>query len=401
MATSHLLLSVRFWVARNVKKGNKWGVDVLLGREVTPMLKDVDCNDGEDSVNQEKVNLIYTFWKPSITMFTIENQRLANSNMLPRRTYLTPPPPCKQNRLCFLRSASSTRGIISATAGEKKNKEMMDNTQESNVTVKDLKKISIAAASAINGGGRKSLGGGGRRTSWRLWCSGLVCVTGTDTSFKQGKSLHQRTMPKCTMMGGDSRPHNFDPDIDRWIMPNIRLQPVLPILINTSFRKMCTKKQGVSIWFHELEALQNEEKLNNLEIKMPEIFGGYITYALKTARKSWLLKLGGSHASHGNVYRLLTFRHLSKAGLMYSVTRFDIIRANQNFKLSNSHVSIRYNDSTLAAIKSTVSDPPQGKYRVMSTIKIVSDVSVSMSMFESQWKAYGWIQGLLSLSQQS
>ncbi|KAG5376571.1 hypothetical protein IGI04_041167 [Brassica rapa subsp. trilocularis] len=51
MATSHLLLSVRFWVARNVKKGNKWGVDMLLGRE---MLKDVDCNDGEDSVSQEK-----------------------------------------------------------------------------------------------------------------------------------------------------------------------------------------------------------------------------------------------------------------------------------------------------------------------------------------------------------
>lgn len=48
-----------------------------------------------------------------------------------------------------------------------------------------------------------------------------------------------------------------------------------------------------------------------------------------------------------NVYRLLTFRHLSKVGLMYSVTRFDIIRANQNFKLSNPHVSIRYNDSTV------------------------------------------------------
>uniref|UniRef100_M4CFU6 Uncharacterized protein n=1 Tax=Brassica campestris TaxID=3711 RepID=M4CFU6_BRACM len=52
--------------------------------------------------------------------------------------------------------------------------------------------------------------------------------------------------------------------------------------------------------------------------------------------------------------------------------------------------------SELAAIKSNVSDPLQGKYRVMSTIKIVSDVSVTMSMFESQWKAYGWIQGLLS-----
>ncbi|CAF1756563.1 unnamed protein product, partial [Brassica napus] len=74
-----------------------------------------------------------------------------------------------------------------------------------------------------------------------------------------------------------------------------------------------------------------------------------------------------------NVYRLLTFRHLSKA---------DII-------------------GELAAIKSIVRASAlkvqcRRKYRVMSTIKIVGDVSVTMSMFESQWKAYGWIQGLLS-----
>ncbi|CAF2324652.1 unnamed protein product [Brassica rapa] len=76
---------------------------------------------------------------------------------------------------------------------------------------------------------------------------------------------------------------------------------------------------------------------------------------------------GGSHASHGE-------------------------------RLSSAHFQTPFQDiiSELAAIKSNVSDPLQGKYRVMSTIKIVSDVSVTMSMFESQWKAYGWIQGLLS-----
>lgn len=48
-----------------------------------------------------------------------------------------------------------------------------------------------------------------------------------------------------------------------------------------------------------------------------------------------------------NVHRLLTFSHLSKASLMYSVTEFDVIRASQNFKLSDSHLSVRSNDSTV------------------------------------------------------
>ncbi|CAN6990103.1 unnamed protein product, partial [Brassica rapa subsp. trilocularis] len=42
---------------------------------------------------------------------------------------------------------------------------VIGNTQKSNTTVEDLKKISIAAASAINGCRRKSLGGIGGRTS--------------------------------------------------------------------------------------------------------------------------------------------------------------------------------------------------------------------------------------------
>ncbi|KAJ4876241.1 hypothetical protein Rs2_41259 [Raphanus sativus] len=51
----------------------------------------------------------------------------------------------------------------------------MGNTQKSNATIKDLKNISIAAASAINGSRKKSLGGGGGRTSLGGCCeSGLV-----------------------------------------------------------------------------------------------------------------------------------------------------------------------------------------------------------------------------------
>ncbi|KAF8080641.1 hypothetical protein N665_0931s0007 [Sinapis alba] len=80
-----------------------------------------------------------------------ENRRPANSNLLPRRTDRTPPPPSKS-------------GTAFASAGEKKGKGM--NARKSYATVEDLKKISMTAASAINCGGRKSFGGdGGRRKS--------------------------------------------------------------------------------------------------------------------------------------------------------------------------------------------------------------------------------------------
>lgn len=48
-----------------------------------------------------------------------------------------------------------------------------------------------------------------------------------------------------------------------------------------------------------------------------------------------------------DVHCLLTFRHLSKVGFVYSVTGFDVIRANQNFKQSDYPLSIWYNDSTV------------------------------------------------------
>ncbi|KAG7589173.1 hypothetical protein ISN44_As07g014810 [Arabidopsis suecica] len=92
-------------------------------------------------------------------MIRKENRRPpVNSNLLPRRTELTPPPMKSRNAAVF--AGSVARGSVSENAGEKKGIGMM---RKSYAAVDDLKKISMAAATAINGGGgkRKSIGGGG------------------------------------------------------------------------------------------------------------------------------------------------------------------------------------------------------------------------------------------------
>ncbi|XP_013588538.1 PREDICTED: uncharacterized protein LOC106296852 [Brassica oleracea var. oleracea] len=95
-------------------------------------------------------------------MIRKENRRPANANLLPRRTDLTPPPSKGRNGAVF-GSVSSARGSMSA--GEK-TKGKMGMMRKSYATVEGLKKVSMAAASGINGGGggggRKSIGGGGR-----------------------------------------------------------------------------------------------------------------------------------------------------------------------------------------------------------------------------------------------
>ncbi|CAA7055615.1 unnamed protein product [Microthlaspi erraticum] len=96
-----------------------------------------------------------------------ENRRPVNFNTT------TPPPPSSKSRCggVLAGSASSSaaaRGSKSASAGEKKSKGMMMGmARKSYANVEDLKKISVAAASAINGGGaggRKTGGVGGGRT---------------------------------------------------------------------------------------------------------------------------------------------------------------------------------------------------------------------------------------------
>ncbi|XP_010450941.1 PREDICTED: uncharacterized protein LOC104733026 [Camelina sativa] len=93
-----------------------------------------------------------------------ENRRPVNYNTT------TTTPPASKSRNGGVLSGSVSRGSKSASAGEKKSKGMMmmGMARKSYANVEDLKKMSMAAASAINGSGgggrRVGDGGGGRRT---------------------------------------------------------------------------------------------------------------------------------------------------------------------------------------------------------------------------------------------
>ncbi|KAL0661146.1 hypothetical protein Bca4012_097983 [Brassica carinata] len=118
-----------------------------------------------------------------------------------------------------------------------------------------------------------------------------------------------------------------------------------------------------------------------------------------------------------NVNRLAIHMPNLKVGSLYSLAGFDVTRCNQNYRLSDSSMMIRFSDSTcfdeitepaipigvesfrfascsvlptqlsnnyhstdiiseVTAAKSTVTDPPHDS--------VISDVSVTMSMFDSQ-----------------
>ncbi|WZZ04317.1 hypothetical protein YC2023_090238 [Brassica napus] len=104
-----------------------------------------------------------------------------------------------------------------------------------------------------------------------------------------------------------------------------------------------------------------------------------------------------------NANRLPRFRDRLAAGTMYSVSGFDVARCAQNFKLADSSFltcylirsrQYRQRDSgsvtrpniigEIVAVKSTVSDPPEDKNRVMVTVKLENDVSVTLSLFDAQ-----------------
>ncbi|KAF3575822.1 hypothetical protein DY000_02035269 [Brassica cretica] len=126
-----------------------------------------------------------------------------------------------------------------------------------------------------------------------------------------------------------------------------------------------------------------------------------------------------------NANGLPKFRERLTAGTIYFVSGFDVARCAQNFKLADSSLMIQFNDSTefdvlsnpvspipaegfrfrnqtelvglantntqlpdiigeIVAVKSTVSDPPEDKNRVMVTVKLENDVSVTLSLFDAQ-----------------
>ncbi|XP_013633187.1 PREDICTED: uncharacterized protein LOC106338849 [Brassica oleracea var. oleracea] len=127
--------------------------------------------------------------------------------------------------------------------------------------------------------------------------------------------------------------------------------------------------------------------------------------------------------------RLPQFREKLHAGTMFSVSGFDVSRCAQNFRLTDSSLMIRFNESTsfqeltepdsplpeeafrfrnhseliglantntqlpdiigeILSVKSTVCDPPEEKNRVMVTLKLDSDETVTLSFFDSQAVAF-------------
>ncbi|KAF3603228.1 hypothetical protein F2Q69_00038001 [Brassica cretica] len=137
--------------------------------------------------------------------------------------------------------------------------------------------------------------------------------------------------------------------------------------------------------------------------------------------------------------RLPQFREMLHAGTMFSVSGFDVSRCAQNFWLTDSSLMIQFNESTsfqeltkpvsplpeeayrfrnqseliglantntqllenntgfeldvdiigeILSVKSTVCDPPEEKNRVMVTLKLDSDETVTLSFFDSQAVAF-------------
>ncbi|KAF8116080.1 hypothetical protein N665_0022s0010 [Sinapis alba] len=104
------------------------------------------------------------------------------------------------------------------------------------------------------------------------------------------------------------------------------------------------------------------------------------------------------------------YRDRLTAGTMISIFGFDVSRCAQNFRLTDSSMLIRFNESTsfeeiadsaspfpkrrsdiigeILSVKSTVSDPPEDKNRVMVTMKLDSDDTVTLSLFDSQAIAF-------------
>ncbi|KAL0715297.1 hypothetical protein Bca4012_064619 [Brassica carinata] len=125
--------------------------------------------------------------------------------------------------------------------------------------------------------------------------------------------------------------------------------------------------------------------------------------------------------------RLARFRHKLTAGKVYTVSGFDVGQCAQNFRLSNSSLQIRFNESTsfdeltepvsplpeeafrfrnqselvglastntqlpdvigeIISVKSTVcdDDDPAENNRVMATVKLDNDTTVTLSLFDAQ-----------------
>ncbi|XP_056856654.1 uncharacterized protein LOC130512459 isoform X1 [Raphanus sativus] len=127
--------------------------------------------------------------------------------------------------------------------------------------------------------------------------------------------------------------------------------------------------------------------------------------------------------------RLPRYQEQLIAGTMFSISGFDVARCAQNFRLTDSSLHIRFSETTsfkelsdpvsplpteafrfrnqselhglantnshlpdiigeILGVRSTVTDPPEAKNRVMVTIRLDSDDTVTLSLFDSQAVAF-------------
>ncbi|KAF3577673.1 hypothetical protein DY000_02034366 [Brassica cretica] len=91
-----------------------------------------------------------------------------------------------------------------------------------------------------------------------------------------------------------------------------------------------------------------------------------------------------------NANRLSTFRERLSAGTMYSISGFDVARCAQKFKLTDSSLMIRFNDSTeFDVLTDPVSPLPEERFRFRNQTELVGLANTNNQLPVMVSKAHG------------
>ncbi|CAF1855301.1 unnamed protein product [Brassica napus] len=177
-------------------------------------------------------------------------------------------------------------------------------------------------------------------------------------------------------------------------------------------------------WLNEIYRVPESSHNNNQASSIPSVCNPHGSNGENT-----FIPVIGSSATmmpaSVNVNRLATHQTNLEAGTVYSLTGFEVTRCNQDYRLSDSSLLIRFTDSTtfekitdpavpiplesfrfrnysemlrlansnnqlpdligkITAVKSTITEPPLDKNRVSATIKMDNDTSVTLTLFDAQ-----------------
>ncbi|CAN6904189.1 unnamed protein product [Brassica oleracea] len=101
----------------------------------------------------------------------------------------------------------------------------------------------------------------------------------------------------------------------------------------------------------DVNETQDLNKGGELIMLLEEKVSSYFFLQISFILQSSLIKISVS------VHRLNTFRELLKEGALYELSGFDVTRSNNHFKLCNSNVAIRLNQSTKMVEVPAVANP--------------------------------------------